>query len=140
VLHRPDQVAEAATVLNPSGAVLTAVESLLPSRLSDTGLIDALGACDRLRALVDAKQVELLAELQQRDSDGSQFLQDEVGLVLHLAPGTAQDRLDTATEITSRLWDTFELLRDGHLSAVHRAGSTRSTVIPSTMIRSVSPI
>jgi hypothetical protein len=119
VLHRPDQVAEAATVLTPSGAVLTAMESLLPDRLSDGGLIDALAACDRLRALVDAKQVELLAELKQRDSDGARFLQDEVGLALHLAPATAQDRLDTATELTSRLWDTFELLRDGHLSAVH---------------------
>jgi hypothetical protein len=119
VLHRPDQVAEAATVLAPSGGLLTAVQSLLPGRLSDAGLIDAMEACDRLRALVDAKQVELLAELKQRDSDGAQFLHDEVGLALHLAPATAQDRLDTASELTSRLWDTFELLRDGHLSAIH---------------------
>ncbi|WAX56884.1 hypothetical protein M6B22_20510 [Jatrophihabitans cynanchi] len=37
VLHRPDQAAGAASVLHPSGAVLTAVESLLPGRLSDTG-------------------------------------------------------------------------------------------------------
>ncbi|WAX58663.1 HNH endonuclease [Jatrophihabitans cynanchi] len=119
VLHRPDQVAEAATVLTPSGAVLTAMESLLPTRLSGTGLIDALAACDRLRALVDAKQVELLAELRDRDSDGTQFLQDEVGCALHLAPGTAHERLQSASELTGRLWDTFELMRGGYLSAVH---------------------
>jgi hypothetical protein len=138
VLHRPDQVAEAATVLTPSGAVLTAMESLLPTRLSGTGLIDALEACDRLRALVDAKQVELLAELQQRDSDGAQFLQDEVALALHLAPGTAQDRLDTAAELTFRLWDTFELLRDGHLSAVHaRILATACAELPDPIVAKV---
>src|SRR6185312_2781971 len=100
VLHRPDQVAEAATVLNPSGAVLIAMESLLPGRLSDTGLIDALEACDRLRALVDAKQNELLAELAHRDPDGEQFLPEEAALALHLAPATTQDRLQCASELS----------------------------------------
>ncbi|WAX56936.1 13E12 repeat family protein [Jatrophihabitans cynanchi] len=128
VLHRPDQAAGAASVLYPSGAVLTAVESLLPGRLSDTGLIDALTACDRLRALVDAKQSELLAELAHRDPDGEQFLREEAALALHLAPATTQDRLDTAAELTSRLWDTFDLLRSGHLSAVHARILATATV------------
>jgi len=119
VLHRPDSVAAAATVLPPSGELLTAVQSLLPGRLSDAGLIDALQACDRLRALVDAKQAELLAELAGRDPDGEQFLRDEAALALHLAPATAHGRLAVAEALTSRLWDTFELLRDGHLSYVH---------------------
>jgi hypothetical protein len=119
VLHRPDQVAQAACVLTPSGELLSAVQSLLPARLSDAGLIDALAACDRLRALVDAKQAELLAELAGRDPDGEKFLRDEAGLALKLAPATAHGRLDVAEALTSRLWDTFELLRDGHLSYVH---------------------
>ena len=98
VLHRPDAVAQAACVLPPSGELLTAVQSLLPGRLSDAGLIDALEACDRLRALVDAKQAELLAELAHRDPDGEKFLRDEAALALKLAPATAHGRL------ASRLW------------------------------------
>jgi len=128
VLHRPDQAAGAASVLHPSGAVLTAVESLLPGRLSDTGLIDALTACDRLRALVDAKQSELLAELAHRDPDGEQFLREEAALALHLAPATTQERLQCASELSGRLWDTFDLLRAGHLSAVHARILATATV------------
>ncbi|WAX56646.1 13E12 repeat family protein [Jatrophihabitans cynanchi] len=138
VLHRPDQVACAATVLTPSGAVFTAIESLLPGRLSDTGLIDALQACDRLRALVDAKQTELLAELARRDPDGAAFLRDEAALALHLAPATSQDRLDCAAELTSRLWDTFDLLRAGHLSAVHaRILATATIELPDPVVAKV---
>src|SRR6185312_9317527 len=110
---------EAATVLTPSGAVLTAMESLRASRLSDTGLMDALAACERQLAAVAAKQVEFLAELGRRDPDGERFLRDEVPCVLKLAPGTAEGRLQVAQALTGRLWDTYVLLRDGHLSYVH---------------------
>jgi Domain of unknown function (DUF222) len=119
VLHRPDSVAQAACVLPPSGELLTAVQSLLPGRLSDAGLIDALEACDRLRALVEAKQAELLAELAGRDPDGEKFLRDEAALALKLAPATTHGRLAVAEALTSRLWDTYGLLRDGHLPYVH---------------------
>ncbi|WAX56885.1 HNH endonuclease [Jatrophihabitans cynanchi] len=77
---------------------------------------------------MDAKQSELLAELAHRDPDGEQFLCEEAALALHLAPATTQDRLDTAAELTSRLWDTFDLLRAGHLSAVHARILATATV------------
>jgi hypothetical protein len=118
-LRRADAAAAAASVLAPSAEVFAAVTTLLPGRLSDTGLVDALAACDRLRAAVDAVQVQLLAEAARRDPDGEAFLTDEVACALHLAPATAQGRLDQAGQLTTRLWDTFELLRDGRLSAVH---------------------
>ena len=38
---------------------------------------------------------------------------------MRLAPVTAQDRLDTAVQLTSRLWDTRELMDAGRLSYVH---------------------
>ena len=119
VLHRPDVAAAAASVLPPTGALLAAITNLLPSRLSGEGVIDALVACDRLRALIDSRQVELLAELRKRDPQGEKFLQDEVGMALHLAPGTAAVQLEAASELTGRLWDTFALVRDGRLPVGH---------------------
>jgi hypothetical protein len=118
-LRRPDVAAAAATVLPPSGELLAAITNLLPSQLSGEGVIDALVACDRLRALIDSRQVELLAELRQRDLHGAEFLQDAVALARHLAPGTAAVQLETASELTGRLWDTFELVRDGRLPVGH---------------------
>jgi hypothetical protein len=81
--------------------------------------MDALAACERQLAAVAAKQVEFLAELARRDPDGERFLRDETALALKLAPGTAEGRLKVAQGLTGRLWDTFELLRDGHLSYTH---------------------
>jgi hypothetical protein len=118
-LHRPNVAAAAATVLPPSGALLAAITGLLPTQLSGEGVIDALVACDRLRSLIDSRQVELLAELRKRDPRGEEFLQDEVGMALHLAPGAAAERLETAEALTTRLWDTFELVRDGRLPVGH---------------------
>ncbi|MEO8889882.1 MAG: HNH endonuclease, partial [Jatrophihabitantaceae bacterium] len=83
------------------------------SRLSDAGLIDALIASERQLALLQAKQQEFLAEAARRDPDGELYFREEVACALRLAPVTAQDRLDTAAQLTSRLWDTRELMDAG---------------------------
>jgi hypothetical protein len=123
VLHRPDSAAAAAALLAPSGEVMAAVTNVIPSRLSDAGLIDALTATERLKAALEARQAELLAELHRRDPQGEEFLQDEVGCALKLAPGTAHARIESAVALTSRLWDTFELVRGPAAQAGGRAAA-----------------
>ena len=84
--------------------------------MSDTGLVDALVACERLLAAVAGKQQKFLAEIARRDPDGELFLRDEVACALKLAPATAGQKLDAAVELTGRLADTGELLSAGYLS------------------------
>ncbi|MEO9134411.1 MAG: DUF222 domain-containing protein [Jatrophihabitantaceae bacterium] len=95
------------------------MDSLYASRLSDAGLIDALIASERQLAMLQAKQQEFLADAARRDPDGELYFREEVACALKLAPVTAQDRLDTAVALTSRLWDTRELMDAGRLSYVH---------------------
>jgi hypothetical protein len=96
-----------------------AVCALSPGRLSDGGLIDALVAVRRLHAALAAKQAEFLAEIARRDPQDEGFLRAEVGPALHLAPGVAAERIQTAVALTGRLWDTYDLMGDGHLPATH---------------------
>jgi hypothetical protein len=118
-LDRPDQAAAALTLLEPGPSAVSALGALFASRLSDAGLMDALVAVERQLAMLAAKQQEFLAEIARRDPDGDEYLRDEVPCALKLAPATAQDRLDTAVALTSRLWDTRELMDAGRLSYVH---------------------
>jgi hypothetical protein len=96
-----------------------AVCALSPGRLSDGGLIDALVAVRRLHAALAAKQAEFLAEIARRDPQDEGFLRAEVGPALHLAPGVAAERIETAVALTGRLWDTYDLMGEGHLPAGH---------------------
>jgi len=115
----PDGAAAAAAVVQPSGTVMRAVCALSPARLSDAGLIDAIVAVRRLQAALEAKQVEFLAEIAHRDPQQEGFLRAEVGPALRLAPGVAAERIEAAVALTGRLWDTYDLMGDGHLPATH---------------------
>ena len=115
-LRSPDVAAAAVALLDPSGDGLDAVLVLGARRMSDTGLVDALVACERLLAAVAGKQQEFLAEIARRDPDGELYLRDEVACALELAPATAGQRLDVAVELSGRLADTGELLSAGYLS------------------------
>jgi hypothetical protein len=118
-LDHPDEAAAALTLLEPGPSAVSALGSLFASRLSDTGLVDALVATERQIASLQAKQQEFLTEAARRDPHGDQFMREEVACALKLAPATAQDRLDTAVQLTGRLWDTRELMDAGLLSYVH---------------------
>jgi hypothetical protein len=116
---RPDQTAAALAVLEPGGESTTSLLRLIPARLSDAGLIDALIASERQLAVVQARQQQLLAELARRDPDGTAYLRDEVAPALRLAPATAHQKLDIAVALTGPLWDTLERLERGEFSYLH---------------------
>jgi hypothetical protein len=118
-LDHPDEAAAALTLLEPGPSAVSALGSLVAPRLSDAGLVDALVATERQIASLRAKQQEFLTEAARRDRDGQMFMREEVACALKLAPATAQDRLDTAVQLTGRLWDTRELMDAGRLSYVH---------------------
>jgi len=112
----PDTTAAALASREPDAGQLSALN---PRRLSDTGLIDALIASEKLLATVAAKQQEFLAELAHRDPHGDRYLRDEAACALKVAPGTAVQKLDEALELTGRLFDTNELVAAGHLSPMN---------------------
>jgi hypothetical protein len=119
VRERGDEAMAAAAILRPDADVFDALSRVFAGELSDTGLVDALVVVDRLKAHLDARQAELLTELAARDPDGQEFLQDEIGCALRLAPGTAAARVEVAQQLTGRLADTLELIRSGRTSWVH---------------------
>src|SRR6185437_9207908 len=118
-LARPDATAAALTMLEPGAESTGTLLALIPARLSNGGLIDALIATERQLATVQARQQQLLAELAQRDPDGEQYLRDEVACALRLAPATAHRKLQVAVALTGPLWDTFTGLQAGQFSYGH---------------------
>jgi hypothetical protein len=119
VRERADEAMAAAAILRPDADVFDALCRVFAGELSDTGLVDALVVVDRLKAHLDARQAELLSELAARDPDGQEFLQDELGCALRLAPGTAAGRVEVARQLTGRLRVTGERVRAGRISWVH---------------------
>jgi hypothetical protein len=119
VRERADEAMAAAAILRPGVDVFDALCRVFAGELSDTGLVDALVVVDRLKAHLDARQAELLTELAARDPDGQEFLQDELGCALRLAPGTAAARVEVARQLTGRLRVTGERIRAGRISWVH---------------------
>src|SRR6185312_291062 len=115
-LARPDATAAALTMLEPGAESTGTLLALIPARLSNGGLIDALIATERQLATVQARQQQLLAELAQRDPDGEAYLRDEVACALRLAPATAHRKLQVAVALTGPLWDTFTGLQAGQFS------------------------
>jgi hypothetical protein len=119
VREHGDEAMAAAAILRPDADVFDALSRVFAAELSGTGLIDAVVTVDRLKAHLDARQAELLTELAARDPDGQEFLQDELGCALRLAPGTAAGRVEVARQLTGRLAGTFERIRSGRTSWVH---------------------
>ncbi|MGH3493717.1 MAG: hypothetical protein ACRDQ1_10825, partial [Sciscionella sp.] len=119
VLDRPDQAAQALTLLEPGGDTVAALLRLRPGRLSDQGLLDALIGCERQIAVLQARQQHLLAQIPQRDPDGQKYLREEAACALRLAPATTTLKIDTAVALTSRLRDAYTQIEHGDLSLTH---------------------
>jgi hypothetical protein len=119
VVAQPNRAAAAAAELEPCGGTFEAVLGVRYDRVSDAGLLNLLHASERHLAAMQARQVELLAEVARRDPDGERFLRDEAALALKAAPVTTNLRIKAAQQLTSRLWATHERCRDGNLSGFH---------------------
>ncbi|MGH3260481.1 MAG: DUF222 domain-containing protein, partial [Trebonia sp.] len=115
-LREPDRAAAAVAVLDPSPGCWGALDGLPVERCSDEGLIDAVTGLERQAQALAGAQQTVLAEIARRDPHGAAFLRDEVACALHLAPVTANQKLDIATQLRGRLFDTGELLAGGYLS------------------------
>jgi hypothetical protein len=115
----PDAAARATTLLEPGPSAVRTLMCLRPDRMTETGLVDALTGIERQIAMLQSVQQEVLTEFARRDPDGERYLREEVACALKLAPATAQQRLDTAVQLSCRLRDTRELIDAGELSYLH---------------------
>ncbi|MDT4912848.1 MAG: hypothetical protein QOC66_1976, partial [Pseudonocardiales bacterium] len=115
-----DEVAAWAAAAPLGSGLLTPWGVLDPAALTDGGRIDALLACARLHAWVDAQEQRLLAALApSADRADKGFVRDEIACALRLAPAVVSAKLGTATELVHRLPGTLELLETGQLSYAH---------------------
>ncbi|TAM85772.1 MAG: DUF222 domain-containing protein [Jatrophihabitans sp.] len=118
-LRRPDDAAAAVAVLAPVPQSWAALLPMDPAAMSETGLIDALVASEKLLASIAASQQVFLAEVARRDPEGELFLRDEAACALKVAPGTAHQRLEDATQLTGRLSVALDLQESGRLSSMN---------------------
>ena len=98
------------------GTVMPALADLDAGPMSDTALIDAIVAAERLASFATACQAELIAELATRrmagDPSGGEFVADEIGAALQLSRVAANRRLGFALDL-ARLPATAQALRVG---------------------------
>jgi hypothetical protein len=115
-----DDTAAWAAVAPLGSGLLTPWGVLDPAGLSDAGRIDALLACQRLRAWTDAQEQRLLAAMAPSDDPTDKgFVRDEIGCALRLAPSVVTAKLHTATQLVDRLPATLELLEHGDITLSH---------------------
>src|SRR5947209_5753839 len=115
-----DEVAAWAASAPLGTGLLTPWGDLDPESLSDGGRIDALLACQRLRAWTDAQEQRLLAAVAPSgDPLDKGFVRDEIACALRLAPSVVTSKLHTATQLVDRLPATLTLLECGDITFGH---------------------
>ena len=103
--------------VHPDLPALARLGATDPTTMPATARVDALIMIDRLRAWLDAQQIELLALIsldEQRAEHGSV---EEVGAALRLSGPVAYGRLRNAEQLYTRLPDTLQALTEGRISA-----------------------
>jgi hypothetical protein len=134
-LLNPDSTAAALTLLTPGPDAVLPLTLLDPDRLSGAGAIDALIALERHIAWLQARQHHLIAAMTHRaeardaaaataghpshDPAGAGFLREEIACALHLSPASAQQRIELARELTTRLPETLALHETGRITHLH---------------------
>jgi hypothetical protein len=98
---------------------VTAGRTLDPASLSEAERIDALVALQRFTAWAEAQAVRILARMDTGSELDRDLAATEIGVALREPPATVYDRLRTATDLTSRLPATLQLLDAGEVSYRH---------------------
>jgi hypothetical protein len=121
----PDDVAAWAASVTPGSATVKPLAALVPARLSDAALVDALVAWEKHVAWAQAQQHKLLALMASRPVAAGplgrldkQWVREDVAAALKLSARAAADRLAFATEL-SRLPATLDVLGRGEISNLH---------------------
>src|SRR5882757_7796290 len=88
--------------------------------------IDLLAAYQRARAQLDAREQVLLYRMATdplpadlRGQLDKEWVREDVACAMGLAPVTAQDRLDTAVTLVTRLPETLQSMGRGEISRMH---------------------
>ncbi len=103
----------------PCAAVLAELEVLDPEALSRDERVDLLVAYERMAAFVTARKQEVLAALEPLRHDCEpefDFVPEQVGAALRLAPRTARTRIHDARVLTQRLPAVHAALLAGDIS------------------------
>ncbi len=118
----------------PPGPDAAAPLSVLDaSRLSHAGRVDALVACERQIAWLQAAQQRLLAAMSAPhsgdtvDRSAGRWVREDVGCALRLSGLTAQRRLAVAETLAEQLPVTLNLLATGQISYLHAMNLAEAT-------------
>src|ERR1700710_907469 len=131
----PDETAACLAQLPPAASLVQVLDVLCPAMLGVDGQIDAVVAVERHIGMLQARALELLAALDAGDTTKDGFTRDHVAVALRVPPGSMRTRMTAATDLTTRLPATLELLRSGQISqrhAIDLADATRSLTPEST--------
>lgn len=108
------------TSMRPSPGLATRLAKLPTSDVSDSHLVDMIGAYQRLISWAQAGQVAAIAELTRRpmflphrDRDELRSAGAQVAAELRLAPSTGEDRALTARRLVEEFPATLGALREG---------------------------
>ena len=103
--------------------------------LSEFEMLEYLAVTDRMKNSADAHQNLVLSVIAAKDPTLRRFTQETVGSMLHIAPITAANRLNTAHVLTTELPGTFAATLTGELGP-GQARTLVSTVQDFTELRS----
>jgi hypothetical protein len=117
---RPDEVAEWVRAHGPDDALLEPLLAAARSGgLSLRGRVDALTALESARAMLDAVQLRLIADMGTSDPDGRDWAREDVAAALHVSPMTAANRLELARAAVTRFPLAMKALDDGAITVMH---------------------
>jgi hypothetical protein len=120
------EVAELLT--SPAGLqVLTRLSSIDPTTLDYAGRVDYLAALEKQTGWLQALMQSAILAVAGAEPTRAESLwsgvddaeREEVAAALRLSSGTAQNRIDVARALTSRLSHTCEALANGEISVAH---------------------
>lgn len=113
-----------------SGAVLIGVDE--PSTLSRTAALDALEDLQRDKAAAEARELRLLAridELDEAEHPGLRWNRESVSTILRCAPVTARGRLGQARQLVDTLPLTVAALAAGRITPMHARVLAETTAV-----------
>ena len=109
----------AAAALRSGRGILADLGQVRLAELSAAGRVDALVAWDKVIRWATANRDRVLAAMwagQQGPARDKEWAREDVATALRVSPNYAMALLHTATELTTRLPETLQLLEDGEVT------------------------
>jgi len=118
-IDAPDDVAAWAVMHGPTdSSLLPLLTAVRTGRLGDEGRVNALIALAKSRAMMEAVELALVAQMDRADNSDKEWVREDIAAALRISPTSATNRLRFARAL-ARFPQTHKLLESGALTVMH---------------------